>query len=92
MFEISIVQKKMYLNNRFEEVLLLQNAHGDEKFELAKRIGHMLKGNGKTFGFDEVGHIGQILEEAGADKNLIKLNRQVELLFQFLQANVNKDL
>jgi HPt (histidine-containing phosphotransfer) domain-containing protein len=45
----------------------------EESFNDLERIGHQLKGNGKTFGFEELSKIGLVLEEAAKHKDIEKL-------------------
>jgi HPt (histidine-containing phosphotransfer) domain-containing protein len=45
----------------------------EESFPNLERVGHQLKGNGKTFGFDELSKIGFFLEDAAKNKDIKKL-------------------
>ncbi len=90
MFQISSAQKKTYLLNRISDVHLINSKNINEQFEFAIKMGHMLKGNGKTFGFDEVGIIGKKLEEVGNDKDAVTLKCLVDSLLAYLQLELSK--
>ena len=90
MFQVSNKQKKTYLNNRINDVHLINLLDLDKRFEMALRMGHMLKGNGKTFGYEEVGIIGKKMEEAGNEKNAATLKHLVDSLLDYLQLELSK--
>ncbi|HEX7675646.1 MAG TPA: Hpt domain-containing protein [Bdellovibrio sp.] len=59
-----------YLSRRQEEIakVLAELEQGD--FELAKKVGHQMKGNASTFNFPELESLGKKLDAAALDKDL----------------------
>lgn len=85
MFEVSNEMKVRYLNRRNEELRELNAALIDKNYEPAIRIGHILKGNGSTFGFDELSDLGKDIEQAGENEDEVILKLLVNSLQVFLQ-------
>lgn len=54
-----------------------------------EKVGHQLKGNGVTFGFDELSAIGRQMEKAAHTKNLPDLERALELFSQWVSGHIN---
>lgn len=89
MFEVSDEMKVRYLSRRQEELIELNAALTEKNYEPAIRIGHILKGNGSTFGFDELSDLGKEIEEAGENQDEIILKSLVNSLQVFLQKAQN---
>ncbi len=53
-----------YLNHRRQELGELKGLLENASFEKIQSLGHRLKGNAKSYGFEELGWIGKRLEEA----------------------------
>ncbi len=52
----------LYLERRSKEVEEMQNYLGKKDFKNLSRIGHQLKGSAKSYGFEELGRLGDQLE------------------------------
>jgi|SRR5262245_30826563 len=52
-----------FLSNRQADLEQLRTAAARSDFETARRIGHILKGAGGGYGFDEITRIGGAIEE-----------------------------
>jgi chemotaxis protein histidine kinase CheA len=75
-FIVPMSKKKDYLNRRFEELQNLElETREDNKHLKEKLLGtlHQIKGNAKTFGFEELGLKAQELE------NFIKITASIEV-------------
>lgn len=57
--------KQQYIERRKADLQKLQTALNENDFSVIGRIGHQLKGNAATFGFNELEAIGIALEDAG---------------------------
>jgi len=57
--------RKKYLERRQRDINALIDAHGHGDFEIFVKVGHQLKGNAATFGYDELAVLGRRMEEAG---------------------------
>jgi hypothetical protein len=53
-------------------------AHGD--FEIIVTLGHNMRGNGPSYGFPEIGVIGERLEAAAAIRDVRRIGEQVAVL------------
>jgi HPt (histidine-containing phosphotransfer) domain-containing protein len=58
-----------YIERRQRDLEELKQALGAGNLEPFQRIGHQLKGNGATYGYDELGELGRRMEEAGNAKD-----------------------
>lgn len=58
-----------YLKNMRKHLDTLNAALAAKDFERIKSLGHRMKGDGGTYGFDGISDIGRLLEKAGAEKN-----------------------
>ena len=65
-----------YLANRWEELRELKQWIETSDFKKIGTFGHRIRGNAKTYGFEDLGLIGMRLEEAANDQNL-KLIREL---------------
>lgn len=68
-----------YISRRREDMDQCRQALVVKDFEAIGRIGHKLKGNGVTFGFPELSHWGEQLENAVASNNVSDLQKYVGL-------------
>ncbi len=78
-----------YLLKRQEDVQKLKSFLDEKNWDEIKMIGHQLKGNGPTFGFDEIGEIGSQLEEAAsneAGQEVIPLIKRLEQVLEKAKA------
>ena len=57
--------KQQYIERRKVDLQKLEAALKQSDFSVVIRVGHQLKGNAVTFGFDELEMIGVALEGAG---------------------------
>jgi HPt (histidine-containing phosphotransfer) domain-containing protein len=53
-----------FIAHRAGDIVTLRRAVEASDFEVVRRIGHNLRGNGPSYGFPQVGEIGRALEEA----------------------------
>jgi len=79
-----------YLNRRVAEIEELKVFLSNNQFDEIYIIGHKLKGNGATFGHEEIGEFGKILEIASLEKNKEKINETIELLAMYVEKSLNK--
>ncbi len=59
-----------YLERRLEELSALKKNQTQPDFLLLKKWGHQIKGNAKSFGFDELTSIAIRFEKIAENKNL----------------------
>lgn len=57
--------RKKYVERRGNDVKELREAIAGRKVESFLRVGHQLKGNALTFGYDELTDLGKRIEAAG---------------------------
>lgn len=70
-FKMNIPEEMLrkYHERRKRDLDELTKAMVSRDFEPFCRIGHQLKGNGATYGYEELGRLGQKMEDAGNEKN-----------------------
>lgn len=83
-FEVPLESRKKYLTRRLAELDQLEESRD---VELAKRVGHQIKGNAATFLFPTLAELGSQLEQAAVvkDEKLIsKLTIDIKVMVQQL--------
>lgn len=58
-----------YIERREKDIELCEQALATSDFEVISRVGHQIKGNAVTFGFQELEPVGIELEKAGNKKD-----------------------
>jgi HPt (histidine-containing phosphotransfer) domain-containing protein len=74
-----------YLDNRRQDIALIQQALGRQDFATIRTAGHKMKGSGGGYGFDEITDIGRAIEEAANIEHGEEILRQVEALKSYLE-------
>lgn len=59
-----------FMSGRQKDIGLLETAIGESNFAEIQSIGHKLKGNAGSYGFDGLGQIGAGIETAAKEKKL----------------------
>ena len=59
-----------YLERRKSDLQSCMDAIQKNEFATLERIGHQMKGNATSFGFDELATIGELLEDAAKKQDL----------------------
>lgn len=67
--EIPIEMRQNYLERRFEELSVLRQNIKNPDFLLLKKCGHQIKGNARSFDFDDLTKIAIQFEEIAESKN-----------------------
>jgi CheY-like chemotaxis protein len=62
-----------YLKSRCQELEEFKNLLDKENFEKLQTLGHRLKGNAKSYGFEELGKLGSKLEEAAMNRDVSRI-------------------
>lgn len=71
-----------YIERRRRDLEELKAAISAGNLEPFQRIGHQLKGNGATYGYEELGELGRRMEEAG---NLKSVSSAEACLSEFIR-------
>lgn len=83
---VPIEARQKYLDRRKQDIIACQEALTKKDFHFLEKIGHQIKGNAITFGFDEFTNIATDMETAAKSKDL----DQLIVLVDQLTAAVNK--
>jgi len=67
-----------FLEGREKDIHLFKAAIDSEDFDQLESIGHKLKGNAGSYGFDKMSEYGAIIEIAAKDKDLEKIKSIVK--------------
>jgi HPt (histidine-containing phosphotransfer) domain-containing protein len=81
-----------YIQRRLDEIEKLKSSLNEGNFETAQRVGHQLKGNAVTFGFDEFQQIGESLELAAQNQDLHSSLVLVEKIYFYANQKMNNFL
>ncbi len=73
-----------YLERRKADFESCQKAIIENNFEVLKRVGHQIKGNASTFGYDDLSKIAIELEQCAEHQEIDKLKSIMEQFANFL--------
>ncbi|MGB1698410.1 MAG: response regulator, partial [Nannocystaceae bacterium] len=73
-----------FLESRVKDVTTLRDSLGSGDLEVARRIGHTLKGVGASYGFPEITVFGQKIERAVIDGRLKEARAHIDKLESYL--------
>ena len=74
------------MNNRKREVDSLRHAVIVGDFELARRLGHRMRGVGGSYGFDYVSILGRRIEQGSRERDLELLGELVSEYADYLST------
>jgi hypothetical protein len=86
---IPIEARQKYLERRKQDIVASKEALSKQDFNFLERLGHQVKGNAVTFGFDQLTDIAVDIEVAAKAKNIDHLS---ELVKKFETAVTNAGL
>ena len=75
-----------FMNGRKKDIGLLETAIKDNNFSEIQSIGHKLKGNAGSYGFDGLGEIGHGIERAAKESKL----DDIEKLFEDYKSHLEQ--
>lgn len=77
-FSVSPAMVARYVLNREKELELLKDSLNSKDFSMLAAKAHNLKGTAESFGFPELGVVGQRLEEAALANNESGILEQIQ--------------
>jgi HPt (histidine-containing phosphotransfer) domain-containing protein len=77
--------KAKYIERRKQDYAVCLDALKNNDFETFLRIGHQLKGNAASFGYDDLGLIAVELENAAKEQNLSQIKNSLTQFENFLK-------
>jgi HPt (histidine-containing phosphotransfer) domain-containing protein len=83
---ISAERIRVYVERRREELARCQAGLRSGDYDWAELMGHRLRGNAATFGFPELGEIGERIERAARDRDRAGLEREVARFSDWVAA------
>lgn len=88
--EFDPVVINQYLKRRATDFELCQSALTRGDYQSIARVGHMMKGNGESFGFPELSELGDQIEVAALEKNHQLLSQKIERFARWLHSHFPK--
>lgn len=76
-----------YIQRRADDYALCVSALDAQNHEVLERVGHQLKGNGRTFGFPELTELGNTLEIAARSKDWATVQSQLQLFGSWISTH-----
>lgn len=73
-----------YLERRKTDFENCQKAIQEKDFEVLARVGHQIKGNAATFGFDDLSTVAIEMEQGALKKDIDKLSSVMKKFAEFL--------
>ena len=74
-FDVPLESRIRYLQRRQDELHKLSQAQNEELFELAKKMGHQIKGNAINFGFETLTTFAEQMEKASIRREESEIRR-----------------
>jgi PAS domain S-box-containing protein len=75
-----------FLAHKRADIGTLRTAIDQKDYECISQIGHKMKGEGGSFGFDAVTAMGSVLEQAALNKDLTSVNHTLDELAEYLES------
>jgi HPt (histidine-containing phosphotransfer) domain-containing protein len=73
-----------FLERRFKDLALIDEELGRNSFRPIERVGHNLKGIGRSYGFDAISVMGAAIERAAKQQDAAEIRRQAAELVRYL--------
>jgi HPt (histidine-containing phosphotransfer) domain-containing protein len=74
-----------FLSRRVKDLASIDQELARNGFRVIERIGHNLKGVGRSYGFDGISDIGAAIEAAGQQQDVGAIRRHAEALAEYLR-------
>lgn len=71
--QVPVEARQKYLERRKQDVIASKEALAKRDYFFLERLGHQIKGNAITFGFDELTNVAIAIEQAAKSKNMTEL-------------------
>ena len=84
--KVPIEMKGTYVERRKSELLELDKAIENNDFNFMEKIGHQIKGNAQSFGFDQLSPIAVALEKAAKSKDITEAKRVIQQFHEVLKS------
>ena len=75
-----------FLEHKRADLGTIRTAINQKDYATISQIGHKMKGEGGSFGFDGVTALGSVLEQAALNKDLVSANHTLDELAQYLDS------
>lgn len=85
MFEIPEVLRQKYLQRRSQDVADCTQKLNESDWAYFTQLGHQLKGNAPSYGFDDLAEIAERIEALAKDKNSEGLSQAVQEFQAWIQ-------
>jgi len=73
-----------FLDRRIKDLAVIDEELARNGFRVIERLGHNLKGVGRSYGFDGISDIGAAIEEAGRKQDADEIRAQASALVEYL--------
>ncbi len=73
-----------YLKKRREDLSEIKSSFFKNDYSSISRLGHIIKGSGGSFGFNDLSKIGKSLEHAAEKKDVETVRKSIEELTHYL--------
>ena len=74
-----------FLARRIKDLAVIDEELARNGFRAIERLGHNLKGIGRSYGFDAISDIGAVIEQAGRRRDAAEVRSQAAALARYLQ-------
>ncbi|MGZ3695744.1 MAG: Hpt domain-containing protein [Bdellovibrionota bacterium] len=76
--------RQKYIGRRVQDLESLKAALAKSEFDLFFKVGHQLRGNAATFGYESLGILGEKLEHAGTARDSAEAEECLSVLEKWI--------
>jgi signal transduction histidine kinase/CheY-like chemotaxis protein len=76
-----------YLKERYIDIKKIELALKAEDFKIIESIGHKLKGGAPSYGFEKLGELGNLLEQAAKEHNVLGVGDLLQSITTYVDEN-----
>jgi HPt (histidine-containing phosphotransfer) domain-containing protein len=84
--QLPLEMRQAYLQRRKADLVALEEACSKMEAPFLQRIGHQLRGNALSYGFDELSVIGTQLETASKNNDFTEATQLVKKIKQYVET------
>lgn len=87
--EVPEAMQTRYVERRKHDLEVCRESLAQQKYSELQKVGHQLKGNGVTFGHDDISLIGKRMEVAAAEENIREMEKALKDLSHWVSRHLN---
>ena len=87
--EVPEAMQSRYVERRKRDLEICRESLAHQNFSALEKLGHQLKGNGATFGFNDISIIGKRMEVAALHENVMEVEEALKDLSHWINRHIS---